>query len=207
MSSPSSPNAPQPSITVFAGPNGSGKTTITNLLAAQMQIGPLINADVMAANAAREEGFDQAPHELQMRAAIEAESLRKSMIKDRLSFTTETVMSDSDRWLRFFKEAREQGFFLRLIFISTTDPVINIARVAQRVAAGGHHVDPEKVRSRYYKTHAFLPAVIDLVDEALVFDNSDDDGGAVLVLKKIPPGPLQPTVPMVGLPAWALVLL
>lgn len=207
MSSSTSTSAPHPSITVFAGPNGSGKTTITNVLAAELQIGMLVNADVMAARAARSGGLSQAPYDLQMRAAIEAEELRKSMIRDRISFATETVMSDSERWILFFNEAREQGFFLRLIFISTSDPAINVARVAQRVAAGGHHVDPDKVIARYYKTHAFLPTVLSLVDDAFVFDNSDDEAGSVLVLTKAAPAPLRVMVPMAKLPAWARALL
>ena len=116
----------QPTITVFAGPNGSGKTTLTNQFALEGCIDNLVNADQMAAMLASEEGLSTPTLQQQHQAAHAAEALRWEMIKNKESFTTETVMSDSARWQKFFESARQQGYRLKLIFITTRDPAINV---------------------------------------------------------------------------------
>lgn len=196
----------QPTITVFAGPNGSGKTTLTNQFALEGCIDNLVNADQIAAMLASEEGLSTPTLQQQYQAAHAAEALRWEMIKNKESFTTETVMSDSARWQKFFESARQQGYRLKLIFITTRDPAINVARVAQRVQQGGHAVDTEKIVSRYQKTHKFLAQVIHLIDEGLFYDNSTTPQGPVLVLSVSEPGRVQPEVPIEELPSWALTL-
>jgi len=104
----------QPTITVFAGPNGSGKTTLTNQFALEGCIDNLVNADQMAAMLASEEGLSTPTLQQQHQAAHAAEALRWEMIKNKESFTTETVMSDSARWQKFFESARQQGYRLKL---------------------------------------------------------------------------------------------
>lgn len=84
-----------------------------------------------------------------------------------------------------------------VIFITTSDPEINVARVAQRVSKGGHDVPREKIISRYYKSMRFLPQIIEVADIVKVYDNSGEhplivffkkaDGSAVLLNKEIRP--------------------
>ena len=61
----------KPTLTVFAGPNGSGKTTLVEDFSHEADLGIVVNAD-----------------------AIEAEAYRYQLIEQRPSFVTETVMSD-----------------------------------------------------------------------------------------------------------------
>jgi hypothetical protein len=70
-----------------------------------------------------------------------------------------------------------------LYFVSTSDPQINVARVAQRVAQGGHDVDPKKIVDRYHRALSLLPGAVERADVSLVFDNSDVDGEAQLVAR------------------------
>ncbi len=106
-------------------------------------------------------------------------------------------MSDRERWATFFNLARQAGYSLQMVFISTRDPAINIGRVAQRVRKGGHHVDAEKIVARYHKTHAFLREALSLMDVAFIYDNSDPDTAG---------GP-KAQVPVEDMPAWAAQLL
>jgi predicted ABC-type ATPase len=51
----------------------------------------------------------------------------------------ESVFSAPDT-VDFLRRAIDAGYFVRVFFIGTSDPGINAARVAKRVAAGGHTV-------------------------------------------------------------------
>lgn len=62
--------------------------------------------------------------------------------------------------------------------MATEDPDININRVKNRVAAGGHPVPTEKIVQRYARCLSLLPAAISASNRAYIFDNS----GADLVL-------------------------
>jgi len=165
----------KPILTVFAGPNGSGKTTLVEDFSREADLGIVVNADAIGVRLAQRAGQLQANSDQQLQAAIEAEDYRYQLIEQRQSFVTETVMSDQVRWRRFFQAAIDHGFAIHLVFVSTSDPEINVRRVGQRVLAGGHDVNPARVRERYEKVHAFLPEVIGLADIALVFDNSAPD--------------------------------
>ena len=199
----SGPKEP-PVLTVFAGPNGSGKSTLTSKLVSQSRIGILVNADEIAARMASDAGLLSASADMQYNAAVAAEAMRWSLLEQGVSFTTETVMSDESRWLKFFVKARSCGFFMNLFFVTTSDPAINVHRVAERVLHGGHSVDAEKIVSRYHKTHAFLPHALALFDQAWLFDNSLEPE---LVLQKTVEEGLTAVVPREQLPAWANTLI
>ena len=70
------------------------------------------------------------------------------------------------------REAKELGYLVILVYVTTIDPTINVERVHMRAAQGGHSVPEEKIRSRYEWSVKLLPDMLDLVDEALVYDNS-----------------------------------
>lgn len=153
------PNLKKPEIIVFAGPNGSGKSTITRMAKV---IDPYINADdIKGTN-----------HCTDLEAAQLAESLRESAIKEGKSFTFETVLS-TERNLNLLKKAKEQGYFIRCIYVLTADPQINVIRVKARVALGGHPVPDEKIKSRYSKSLAQIPELIEVCDIVHIYDNSE----------------------------------
>lgn len=104
-------------------------------------------------------------------AAILAGFLRQALLAAGVSFTFETVMSSPDK-VDFLAEARAAGYRTYLYFIATEDPDINVQRVAERVAAGGHPVDERKIRERYRRSLALLPQALRHTDRAYVFDNS-----------------------------------
>ena len=147
-----------PEIIVIADPNGSGKTTITHMA---KTVGVYINADdIKKSNLCSD-----------LEAAKKAEELRKLMLKSKEDFTFETVLS-TDRNLKLLKKAKENGYFIRCIYVLTADYNINLSRVNMRESMGGHGVPEEKIKSRYQKAIKLIPQIIDLCDIVHIYDNS-----------------------------------
>lgn len=148
----------KPMILVFAGPNGSGKSTITQYFD---KVGAYTNADdiVAATGMSNEE------------AAVFADNKRYEAINAKKDFTFETVLSSHYK-LDILRKAKENGYFIKCIFVLTNDPMINVSRVETRVASGGHNVDKDKIISRYYKSLANIKQLIDLCDILHVYDNT-----------------------------------
>ena len=149
----------KPAILAFAGPNGSGKTTITRSLPV---FGTYINADDMK----KDYGLTD------LEAARHAEALRNSLLHSGANFSFETVMS-TDRNLLLLERAKTRGYEVQCIYVLTCDENINVARVRARRAAGGHDVPEDKIRARYSRALALLPRLIGICDKILVYDNSD----------------------------------
>jgi predicted ABC-type ATPase len=106
-------------------------------------------------------------------SAIFADFLRHKFLEARQTFTFETVMSSSDK-IALLKKAQSLGFRTYLYYVSTEDPQINIARVANRVRLGGHDVPTDKIISRYHKSLDLLFDAIKYSNRAYIFDNSGD---------------------------------
>lgn len=158
-------------VQVFAGPNGSGKSTITSGIPV---IGTYVNADEI-------QRFLQCDS---LTAAQNAEKAREYCLANHMDFTMETVLSTS-RNVNLLHRAKEQGYYVICHFILTCHPDINVQRVADRVAQGGHDVPEEKIRSRYGHSLKNLSLLIELCDELYVFDNSfsRDEGEPALIAK------------------------
>jgi len=148
-----------PEVIVFAGPNGSGKTTITGMA---KTVGEYINADDIKRTTLCTD----------IEAVQKAEELREKMISEKRDFTFETVLS-TDRNLLLLKKAKEQGYFVRCIYVLTANADINVARVSARQAIGGHGVPEDKIRSRYSKALALIPQLVEVCDILHVYDNTN----------------------------------
>ena len=151
-------NMSKPVVLVFAGPNGSGKTTISKVLP---HCGVYINADDLKEEYALTD----------LEAAKKAEALRNKLVEKKADFTFETVLS-TGRNLLLLRKAKKLGYDVQCIYVLTCKADINIARVMGRVREGGHDVPVEKIRSRYGKALKLLPQLIDICDTILIYDNS-----------------------------------
>ena len=66
-------------------------------------------------------------------------------------------------------------FFIRLFYVCTDNPNINVLRIAQRYLNGGHEVPISKIFSRYYKSISQVAQAIRFVDRAYIYDNSKEN--------------------------------
>ncbi len=148
----------KPTVLVFAGPNGSGKSTFTNLV---KPIGIYINADNIVTTT----------HCDNLTAAKQAEKLRNECVAKKVDFTFETVLS-TPRNLELLQRAKEQGYFIKMFFVLTDSPLVNVARVKTRVSRGGHDVPKDKIISRYDRSLALLPELLKVCDVCNVYDNT-----------------------------------
>lgn len=148
----------KPMVLVLAGPNGSGKSTITQYFE---MVGTYTNADqiVAAMGISNEE------------AAKFVDQKRYASIDNKEDFSFETVLSSKYK-LDILEKAKAEGYFIKCVFVLTVDPLINVARVEARVAAGGHDVDREKIIKRYYKSLANIKRLMELCDILHVYDNT-----------------------------------
>ncbi len=164
----------RPRLIVVAGPNGSGKTSITEQLLAHtwMEGCTYVNPD----NIAQHEFGDWNSPQAILAALQRANTLREECLVNRTSLAFETVLSSPDK-IDFIRRAKSAGFFIRLFFLGTDDPSINAKRVAMRVLQGGHDVPIPKIISRYTRSISNSAQAACIADRAYVYDNSVD--GAV----------------------------
>ena len=145
-----------PEVMVFAGPNGSGKTTLTHMA---KTVGVYINAD----------DIKKASLINDLDAAIKAEELRELMLKQKKDFTFETVLS-TERNLKLLKKAKDNGYFIRCVYVLTSDYRINIARVDMREHMGGHSVPKEKIKSRFKRALNLIPELVEICDIVHIYE-------------------------------------
>jgi predicted ABC-type ATPase len=133
-----------PDVVGLAGPNGAGKSTVgPALLRDSLGISTFINADVIA------QGLSGLEPE---GVAFEAGRIMLERIDElarrRASFAFETTLAGR-AYSRRISTLLDQGYRFHIVFLWLDSPDLAVARVQDRVRAGGHAVSEEVVRRRY----------------------------------------------------------
>lgn len=192
----------KPVLIVIAGPNGSGKTTITSKILRHqwMENAIYINPDQIA----MDKFGDWNSVEAIMQSVKYCETLREECLQERKSLIFETVLSAEDK-VDYIRRAKEAGFFIRIFFVSTNHPSINASRIARRVMEGGHDVPITKVISRYNKSILNCKRISRIADRTYIYDNSVDDQEAKLLFRMVEGKFFKQYVKEI--PDWALTII
>jgi predicted ABC-type ATPase len=154
---------------VIAGPNGSGKSTFTRGGHTAFQA-PIVDPD-HEARLLRPE----APESAAVEAGRRVLKLCREYLAAGASFAIETTLAGITQ-LRLMEQAKAQGYRFEFVYIGVEDADISTARVASRVAAGGHNVPAEDIRRRYQRSLNNVPRALHLADRAVFYDNSTELG-------------------------------
>ena len=155
-------------IVIIAGPNGAGKTTFAReFLPNEAHCPGFINADLIAV------GLE--PFQPDMAALRAGRLMLKEIeirVRSRTSFAFETTLSGHG-YARRIQEWQKIGYHVKLVFLSLSDADVAVARVAARVAQGGHHVPEGVIRRRFARgLYNFENIYRPLVDAWFLYDNS-----------------------------------
>jgi predicted ABC-type ATPase len=157
-------------LDLVVGPNGAGKSTFVELVLADLRHGvPFVNADEIAKVRWPD---DPAAHSYD--AARVAERTRIRLIEAGAPLIAETVFSHPSK-LELIDAARAAGYTVALQVLLVPEDLA-VARVAHRVAAGGHPVPEEKIRARYRRLWPLVAEAVARSDTARIWDNSRRDG-------------------------------
>jgi len=170
----------KPKLIIIAGPNGSGKTSVTSKILEHHWIEGCvyINPD----NIARDDFGDWNSPEAVIKAAKRAAELREECLLKKEGVLFETVLSAPDK-IDYIWRAKNAGYFIRLFFVGTDHPSINASRIAHRVMEGGHDVPINKIISRFSKSITNCCVLSTMVNKLYVYDNSVDFAEPKLLFK------------------------
>ena len=131
-------------IVIIAGPNGAGKTTFAReFLPNEAGCPVFVNADLIAAGIAPFQ-----PETVAFRAGrLMLQEVARHSAEGR-SFAFETTLSGRT-YAPMIGRWREQGYIVKLIFLSLASPDEAVARVATRVRQGGHNIPVKTIIRRF----------------------------------------------------------
>lgn len=158
-----------PIIYVFAGVNGSGKSSIAG--AAFRNHGTDYYNPDEAARALR--AANPALDQTQANSAAwhRGRDLLERAIAEGLDFAFETTLGASTI-PRLLMDAARQGIAVHVWYAGLATPELHIARVQARVARGGHDIPEQTIRRRFEHSRLNLIQMLPILAALRVYDNS-----------------------------------
>src|SRR3989339_109434 len=129
----------QPLFVIFAGANGSGKTTFAKKMLPELGVEEFVNPDIIA----QEEPAGKTVLEQALNSGATALHKIGELISVRKTFAAETTLAKA--YLKIIKQAQMSGYYVRMFYLFTGDPALNKKRVKHRVQQGGHDVPEDTV--------------------------------------------------------------
>lgn len=153
---------------MIAGPNGTGKTTYARrYLRSAAGTSALVNVDEIGRGLAP---LDPTPDPASAAAAARIALARiRDAFRGPGSFAVETTLAGRTH-LRTLDRARAAGFGTMLLFATLPSAELCLARVAARVAGGGHDVPEDDVRRRFVRSAANFAEYAARADRWLILD-------------------------------------
>jgi predicted ABC-type ATPase len=158
-------------ITVLAGTNGAGKSSVGGALLAEAAT-PFYNPDVETqALLAANPGLSLS--EANAAAWRIGKERLQCAIANRTSFNFETTLGGATI-ASLLAQAHKSGLRLRMWYCGLSNAELHIQRVQARVRRGGHDIPDAKIRERYDASRINLCTLLASLDELLLYDNSAD---------------------------------
>lgn len=132
-----------PRCLIIAGPNGAGKTTFALEYLPKVGVSNFLNADMMAAGLA-----PFAPETKALMAGRLFLSAIEARIAAKEDFAFETTLSGRN-YLKLVERLQSEGWTVELIYLALPDVAVSKARVAERVAHGGHNIPEADIERRF----------------------------------------------------------
>ncbi|MGA2185668.1 MAG: zeta toxin family protein [Bryobacteraceae bacterium] len=161
-----------PNVIIIAGPNGAGKTTAAPfLLQRAFAVTEFVNADFIA------QGISVFhPGAAAMEAGRVMLKRLRELAEERVDFAFETTLASRSfaPWIVKLKAAGYE-FYVDYLWVPSAD--LAVARVAERVALGGHDVPEDVIRRRYESgLQNFFRVYTPLAEGWRFYDNRRADG-------------------------------
>lgn len=193
-------------IRVIAGVNGAGKSSV-------------IGATIQEGGGAYFNPDDETLALLENRPSLtlaEANILAWEMgkqgleraMQDHADFTFQTTLG-GQTITRLLERALDAGLEVVMRYVGLDSATRHIARVAARVARGGHYIDEALIRHRYTASREHLIVLLPRLTELIIYDNSIErdpaEGKAPkpTILLEMEQGRIRRIAPMKTMPAWA----
>jgi predicted ABC-type ATPase len=158
-------------VTVIAGTNGAGKSSIVGE-ALRHAGGEYFNPDEVTRRflaASPSMTHDEA----NSRAWAEGRQQLEQAIHAHQDYTFETTLG-GETITKLLFHALGEGLDVAVVFVGLVSIELHLARIAARVAAGGHAIQESKVRERYVSSIKNLVRLAPYLTELRVLDNSAD---------------------------------
>jgi predicted ABC-type ATPase len=160
-------DASSPKLIIFAGANGSGKTTAAKYLLPKLKVKEFINADEIAKGLSPLNAAEQG-----MAAGRLVLKRTDQFIEAKKSFAVESTLSGSNI-KSLIKKASALNYEIEMHYIFCSDVRINMKRIAQRVKEGGHHVPADDVKRRYWRSLKNFFSYMKVCDTIIMYDTTD----------------------------------
>lgn len=160
-----------PTCWIIAGHNGAGKTTFAlEYLPQVVRCYHFINADLIAS------GLSPLVPERELIAASRIFlSEIEACIQKKHDFAFETTLSGRS-YLKLIERLRASGWYVELIYLALPSIEFSKARVAERVAHGGHNIPSKDIERRFARSlHNLLTDFSYAVNNCSCFMNIGDE--------------------------------
>jgi len=157
----------KPTLYVLAGVNGAGKSSVGGAFLEHAGLS-WYNPDSFARALVQRHGWSQ--QHANASAWQEGMAQLDNAIKNQRPFAFETTLGGKTVCEKIKAACRTHD--VRIWYCALSSPEQHIARVRFRAARGGHDIPAEKIHERWETSRANLVALLPLLAEVGVFDNS-----------------------------------
>ncbi|MEO7414806.1 MAG: AAA family ATPase [Opitutaceae bacterium] len=197
--------APRGTITVLAGINGAGKSSVAGAFL-RASGGDYYNPDEFTRTLIRQNPAID-PTEANSLAWIQGKERLEGAIAEGTDFAFETTLGANTISALLLRAASE-GMAVKICFVGLASVEHHLRRVAARVRAGGHDIPEKKIRERWENSRLNLIRLLPHLAEFVLWDNSTEANFTrtapqpVLVLH-VKDGRIGAPEDLAGTPEWA----